>query len=261
MNKFSTLAQEAARLAGAMILQYYKRPVGVEYKADGSPLTQADQAAHRAIIQHLRVSGVPVISEEGVFFSDSVDRYWLVDPLDGTKDFLAQNDEFAVNIALVEEGRPVLGVVYAPALDILYYGEVCSGAFRVSNHETRPLLPQSAYAAPRIAVSRFHNHPDVEIFASENCAEEQLPLGSALKYCALAEARADVFPRLVGSSEWDTAAGQAILEAAGGQVLEWATGQPLRYGKEKRRNPRLIALRAPYQWSDFILRHYEEELL
>lgn len=241
-------------------MRYYQQTLIVRHKQDGSPLTLADQAAHRAIVGHLAVSGLIVVSEEGKDLHLDAERYWLVDPLDGTKDFLAGNDEFTVNIALVDQGRPVLGVVFAPAIGDLYWGAEGMGAWRTRSGVATALLPQLRSAMCKMAVSRFHDHPDVDAFATQNGIVQCVAIGSALKYGRLAAAEIDVFPRLVGSSEWDTAAGQAVLEAAGGQVIDWRTGQALRYGKPRRRNPRLLAVRAPYCWEEFILHEYESEL-
>lgn len=261
MDKLLELALEAARLAGPAILAHYGQPLSVARKQDGSPLTQADQAAHQIIVSHLAHSGVTIVSEEGEDLHLDAQRYWLVDPLDGTKDFLAGNGEFTVNIALVDQGRPVLGVVFAPALGDMYWGAEGLGAWRLRNGAKEALLPQGQSPACRMAISRFHDHPDVDVFAVQNGIGLRVAVGSALKYGLLAAAEVDVFPRLVGSSEWDTAAGQAVLEAAGGQVLDWHTGKALHYGKLRRRNPRLLALRAPYRQEAFKLKDYESELL
>lgn len=261
MNKWLELALEAAREAGAAVLPYYQQKLTVQHKVDGSPLTLADQAAHRLIADRLLGSGVIVVSEEGEDLHLAAERYWLVDPLDGTKDFLAGNGEFTVNIALVEQGRPVLGVVFAPAVNEFYWGAEGKGSGRIREGAAAPLSAQARSASLRMAVSRFHDHPDVDVFADRNGITERVAIGSALKYGLLAAGEVDVFPRLVGSSEWDTAAGQAVLESAGGQVLDWHTGKALRYGKPRRRNPRLLALRAPYRRQEFQLKEYESELL
>lgn len=261
MNELLDLAIMAARQAGVAILSVCRQAMKVEIKRDGSPLTLADQNAHHAIIAVLSASGLPVVSEECDELHMDAQRYWLVDPLDGTKDFLAGNDEFTVNIALIEAQRPVLGVVYAPALDELYVGAQGLGAWLEKAGDRSSCVAAEKSAQCRMAVSRFHDHPDVDVFAAANRIDDRVAIGSALKYGRLATAEVDIFPRLVGSSEWDTAAGQAVLEAAGGQVLDWHTGEPLRYGKTKRRNPRLLALSAPYLFTDFDLKYYEQELL
>ena len=261
MDKLLEMAIQTAQEAGAVVMSYYSKPMPAQCKHDGSPLTLADQAAHRVISKGLYNSGLVVVSEEGEDLHLAAERYWLVDPLDGTKDFLACNGEFTVNIALVDQGGPVLGVVFAPAINELYWGAKDSGAWRVRENATQALAPRSRSTLSRVATSRFHDHPDVELFASQNGIAECVAIGSALKFCLLAAGEVDVFPRLVGSSEWDTAAGQAVLEAAGGQLLDWHTGKPLNYGKPRRRNPRLLALRAPYCREEFKLKEYEAELL
>ena len=240
---------------------HYQQSLTVEYKQDGTPLTLADQAAHQVIVDHLVSSRIVVVSEESEELHLDAERYWLVDPLDGTKDFLAGNGEFTVNIALVEQGRPVLGVVFAPAIEDMYWGAIRRGAWRIRDDVVTALLPQDQLPACRMAVSRFHGHPDVDLFFSQNGIDQRVTIGSALKYGLLAAAEVDVFPRLVGSSEWDTAAGQAVLEAAGGQVLDGHTGKAWQYGKPRRRNPRLLALRSPYRREEFNLQEYERELL
>jgi len=255
------LALGTAQEAGAAILRYYQQVLSVRHKQDGSPLTLADQAAHLVIVDRLMESGLVVVSEEGEDLHTAAERYWLVDPLDGTKDFLAGNDEFTVNIALVDQGRPVLGVVFAPAIDTFYWGADGMGSWMVTKGAYTSLSSHPRSASLRMAVSRFHDHPDVNVFSTCNSITERVAIGSALKFGLLAAGVVDVFPRLVGSSEWDTAAGQAVLEAAGGQVLDWHTGKPLVYGKPRRRNPRLLALRAPYRQEEFHLKNYESELL
>lgn len=254
------LAIEAARQAGQAILGHYRKIGLVKMKVDGSPLTLADLAAHQVIAGVLSGSGISVVSEESGDLCMSAVRYWLVDPLDGTKDFLAANDEFTINIALIEGARPVLGVVFAPALDEMYAGGPSISSWCEKRGKRTPCTRAPKTATCRMAVSRFHDHPDVGQFAVTNGIGERLAMGSALKYGRLATAVVDVFPRLVGSSEWDTAAGQAVLEGVGGDVLEWETGKPLLYGKPRRRNPRLLSVRAPYVYSDFILQKYDTEI-
>lgn len=251
------LAIVAARQAGDVILSHYRRIDEIKLKDDGSPLTLADKAAHKTIAVVLGDSGIPVVSEEGDDLFMTARRYWLVDPLDGTKDFIAANDEFTVNIALIDEGQPVLGVVFAPALKELYAGQSGIGAWCEKGAIRSDCQPAGKAVTCRMAVSRFHDHPDADVFAVANGIENRVAIGSALKYGRLATAEVDVFPRLVGSSEWDTAAGQAVLEGAGGHVLDWHTGQALCYGKPRRRNQRLLSIRAPYSFTDFQLQHYE----
>lgn len=262
MHDLLTCAVSVAREAGAEILTHYHSCADIAVKGDGSPLTMADLRSHALICERLTQTGIDIVSEEGEDLKLDSRRYWLVDPLDGTKDFLAKNGEFTVNIALVEDGHPVLGVVYAPAIDEMYFGGAGLGAQcdnAVTGHFECSVQPISAEC--RMMVSRFHDHPDNSVFAQSNGIAREVPVGSALKYGYLATGQADVFPRLVGSSEWDTAAGQAVLEGAGGVVLDWHSKRPLIYGKARRRNPRLIALRAPYTIEQFTLKSYQEKLL
>lgn len=261
MDNLLELAIFAAREAGSAVMGYYQKKLAVEHKQDGSPLTLADKTAHSLILGRLGDSGLVVVSEESEDLQLAAERYWLVDPLDGTKDFLAENGEFTINIALVEHGSPVLGVVYAPALDDLFWGVMGKRGQRIRQGVATTLKIQPRSSSCRMAVSRFHDHPDVETFADQNGVSQRVAIGSALKYCLLAAGEIDVFPRLVGSSEWDTAAGQAVLEAAGGVVLDWNSRKPLCYGKKLRRNPRLLALRAPYRLDEFNLKDYVKELL
>jgi len=261
VDKLLELALEVAEVAGVEIMKHYLQALEVDYKEDDSPLTLADRKAHHVIVRRLVDSGVTVVSEESEDLHLDADRYWLVDPLDGTKDFLAGNGEFTVNIALIDQGQPVLGVVYAPAVNHFYFGGLGIGAWCIRKGTTTAMSMGARSASPRMAVSRFHDHPDLKIFIEQNQIEEQVKIGSALKYGLLAAGEVDVFPRLVGSSEWDTAAGQAVLEAAGGHVLDWHTGKSLQYGKPLRRNPKLLSLRFPYQREEFKLKDYESELL
>jgi len=261
MNDLLEQALEATSLAGAAIMKYHQQQIQSELKHDGSPLTKADQEAHRIIMDYLAPSGLAVVSEEGNDLHLRAEKYWLVDPLDGTKDFLAGNDEFTVNIALMDRDRPIFGVVFAPAIGDMYWGGRRMGAWKLRAGQEIKLLPQPQSSICKMAISRFHDHPDVDIFATQNLIKHRIPIGSALKYCLLATSDVDVFPRLVGSSEWDTAAGQAILEAAGGQVIDWKTCKPLAYAKTKRRNPRLLAFRSPYKKEKFILEPYKDKLL
>lgn len=257
MRDWLDLAAQAAREAGAAVLAVQRGDLAVTAKEDGSPLTLADRRAHAAIMERLVESAIAVVSEEGGDLHLDAERYWLVDPLDGTKDFLAGNGEFTVNVALVEGGAPLLGVVYAPALGELYAGAQGVGAW-MECHGARSACAASARSPScRMAVSRFHDHGETDGFASANRIEHRVAMGSALKFGRLAMGAVDVYPRLAGSSEWDTAAGQAVVESAGGAVVDWNTGAPLRYGKPARRNPRLLALRAPYTPAEFQRARYE----
>lgn len=258
MRDFLALALQAAEVAGAAVMQHYETQILVEHKTDGSPVTVADLEADRAIKQVLAPSGFVIVSEEGVESASSTEAYWLIDPLDGTKDFLAGTGEFTINIALVEQGVPKLGVVLAPAQGDTFWGVRGSGAWRIRGGMSEKMTQAPASLKQRMVVSRSENPEELQKFATENGIAESISVGSALKYCLLAAAEFEVFPRLVGSSEWDTGAGQAVLEASGGHVVEWDTGKPLEYGKPKRRNPRLLAFRSPYNFDDFKREMYRE---
>ena len=249
-----------SRQAGTAIMRVYAEDFAVSHKEDRSPLTEADMASHNLITAGLRelAPEVPVLSEESADVPWAErrgwSRYWLVDPLDGTREFINKNGEFTVNIALVEHGEPVLGMVYAPALDELHFGLrglgafVCDGANRVPIAVRRPALPPL-----RVAASR--SHLDLRSSAAIDRMGETslLGMGSSLKFCRMAEARLDVYPRFAPTSEWDTAAGQCVLECAGGVVIT-LDGAPLRYNtKESLLNPDFLALGdAALPWRDWI---------
>jgi 3'(2'), 5'-bisphosphate nucleotidase len=254
-----------ARAAGEAIMEVYRGHIEVERKEDNSPLTVADLAANHVIQCNLQklTPELPIISEESASIDYSIRstwrRYWLVDPLDGTREFIKRNDEFTVNIALIEEGRPVLGVVYAPAMGLTYTGSAEAGATRQKGLETPTQIfarPLDA-AHPIIAGSRSHANEKMEAFL-QNVAEDLAPpqlisLGSSLKICLVAEGIADVYPRLGPTSEWDTAAAQAVLENAGGSLVD-KSGNPLRYNtKESLLNPEFFARGCtPYPWYQYL---------
>ncbi len=245
---------ETARMAGAKILEVYGRDFEVEYKGDDSPLTEADKAANQIIMAFLDSDypGTPVISEENreIAYGERRDwrRFWLVDPLDGTKEFIKKNDEFTVNIALVEDGRPVLGVVYQPVNDTLYLGVEQAGAWRIAKGGH----PQAIVGGPhylekdrvQVVASRSHLTPEVEAFVQDLRVQgkevEFLSAGSSLKLCLVAEGVADVYPRFGPTMEWDTGAAQVVATAAGRQVLDAETRKPLSYNKENLLNPFFI---------------------
>jgi 3'(2'), 5'-bisphosphate nucleotidase len=239
-----------ARSAGRAILDVYGRAdFAVARKSDDSPLTEADQVAHRLITRALAEldGGIPILSEESLPAEHSTRRswstYWLVDPLDGTKEFLKRNGEFTVNIALVDGHRAVLGAVHAPVLDRLYSGVVGLGAWRSdAGGAPRPIAVRSDVATPlRVVGSRSHPSAELTTYLAGLPAHEITDMGSSLKICLVAEGAADVYPRLGPTSEWDTAAAQAILESAGGRMIDLA-GRPLRYNsKDDLLNPHFLA--------------------
>ena len=239
--------------AGAVILRHYESGDGAaETKADGSPVTAADKAAETVILEGLAklAPQIPVVSEEcaaaGIVPDISGGRFWLVDPLDGTREFLNRNGEFTVNIALVEDRKPILGAVYAPVLSTLYLGRVGEAAWRATG--TEPPAPIFARRTPEegLTVVASRSHGDRQALADylggrSVAAERQV--GSSLKFCVLAEGGADLYPRFGRTMEWDTAAGDAVLRASGGSV-ETLDGQPLLYGKPGLDNPGFIAFGA-----------------
>ncbi|MDS4019062.1 MAG: 3'(2'),5'-bisphosphate nucleotidase CysQ [Candidatus Competibacter sp.] len=237
--------------ASERILEIYATAFGVTAKDDDSPLTAADLAAHHAIVAGLRrlTPDVPVLSEEsaGVPFVERARwrRYWLVDPLDGTKEFVQRNGQFTVNIALIEDHEPVLGVVRVPVTGLCYFAARGQGAFREEpGQPPRPIAvsPLEPGTPVRVVGSKSHGGPGLQAFVARlgNCA--LVTIGSSLKFCQVAEGAADVYPRLGPTSEWDTAAAQAVVEAAGGRVVSAETGEPLRYNtRDSLLNPYFIA--------------------
>lgn len=238
--------------AGEKILTVYgQEDFCVDLKSDDSPVTQADKVAHEFLVAELAKLQVgPILSEEGAEIPwaerSSWARYWLVDPLDGTKEFIKRNGEFTVNVALIENGVPVLGVVYAPVLGVCYTGAKTSGAYveSLKDGEIRPIKPSPIPQAEnpwRIVGSRSHTSKDFDQFVEKLSNFELVSVGSSLKLCMVADGQADLYPRLIPTCEWDTAAAQAVVEAAGGCVLEWGSKLPLRYNqKESLLNPYFI---------------------
>ncbi len=237
-----------ARAAGDAILAIYRQPFAVEYKQDESPLTAADQGAHEVIVQALArlTPDIPVLSEESDAETMQArlgwSRYWLVDPLDGTKEFVSRNGEFTVNIALIDHGRPVWGLVYAPVLDKIWYGGKGMGAWRVADgkHEAIQTRPHEAGQAWRVVGSRNHLSQATLDYLAPLGEVELVSMGSSLKFCIIAEGGAELYPRLAPTCEWDTAAAQAVLEGAGGSVTQ-LDGTALAYNKPNILNPWFVA--------------------
>ena len=285
-NLYTITSVIAALEAGSAILEvYHSADFKVEKKADKSPLTLADRRAHEVIMQHLSKFDFPILSEEGknIPYDErkNWDTFWLVDPLDGTKEFIKKNGEFTVNIAMISKNKPVAGVIFVPDRDILYFASSEIGSYKVdidqiadllsgkSGNNDRPLdLSDSEIAETlselisrstnlpvndstnqpfTIAGSRSHSTPELEAFVEDKRKEygnvEFISAGSSLKLCLVAEGRADIYPRTGPTMEWDTAAGQAIVEFSGGKVYQYDTTEPLLYNKENLLNPWFVVIR------------------
>jgi 3'(2'), 5'-bisphosphate nucleotidase len=257
-------AVRAAILAGAEILKVYASDFSIEFKDDRSPLTLADKNAHWAIATSLAFSGIPMLSEEGadIPFSErkELEHLWIVDPLDGTKEFVKKNGEFTVNIALIRNHVPVLGVIYQPTESLLYFGCEGLGSFKSADIKPDFVVPKTISELPGfcqslplpstrssviVSCSRSHLNDETSAFVSgleRNLgAISFLQSGSSLKFCKVAEGSADVYPRFGPTMEWDTAAGQAIAENAGSEVLDWSTGKRMLYNREQLLNSSFIA--------------------
>lgn len=247
INQLVGLAKEA----GLKIMEIYNDPktaAAVDYKADDSPLTLADKASHIVIEKHLKewYPDIPIISEEGRQLTyeerKDFDRFWLVDPLDGTKEFINRNGEFTVNIALIEGGIPVAGFIYAPVLDTCYYGVTGGGAYKTSQGE-KIRLTVNEKSTKRIAVrSKSHAAPEEEEVLAKYDVTDSISVGSSLKFCMVAEGKADIYYRHGPTMEWDTAAGQAVLECAGGKVLQQTGPKRFHYNKENLLNSSFLCL-------------------
>jgi len=236
---------DLSRRAGIAILEWYDGDMGITQKADNSPLTKADLASHELITAELARlwPEIPVLSEESADIPWGTRRnwrqYWLVDPLDGTREFINHNGEFTVNIALIQDHNPVLGIVHVPVTDISYFGARDFGAWRRHGSEAAAAIDVRQPATEPVIVvgSRSHANPDLAGQLNKLGPHELISMGSSLKFCRVAEGLADFYPRLGPTSEWDTAAAQAVVEAAGGQVVK-IDGSPLTYNtRETYLNP------------------------
>lgn len=271
-------AARASIVAGLATLDVYRSEIEVEYKEDRSPLTLADRRSHDIIVGRLNATGIPILSEEGKDIPHAQRshwrRLWIVDPLDGTKEFVKRLGEFTINIALVEDGRPTLGAIFVPVKNVLYFGRVEDGSFRLDDsaaiatlaaepgpgdapavlqrlraHSQKLPVDVEAHTPYIIVGSRSHATPELHAYVDRKRSElgdvSFVSAGSSLKYCLVAEGRADVYPRLGPTMEWDTAAGQVIAEAAGARVARHDTGEPLLYNKEDLLNPWHVVTRKP----------------
>ncbi len=261
--KYLDSVAEIAVRAGASIMDIYQQDFAVEHKEDGSPLTRADLAAHNLIKEALQklTPELPLLSEESRDIPwqerSGWHTYWLVDPLDGTKEFVNRNGEFTVNIALICGNRPVLGVVYAPVYDILYTGCEGDGATRTEKNGSVETIAVRHFTGsrPTIVASRSHRgealEQAIERIQQAHGEAEILSMGSSFKLCLVAEGKADVYPRLGLTSEWDTAAAHAVVNAAGGQVTS-LDGKVLQYNKKDLLNPWFIVSESGYDWLPLI---------
>ncbi|MEN8246655.1 MAG: 3'(2'),5'-bisphosphate nucleotidase CysQ [Thermodesulfobacteriota bacterium] len=276
MNHINHLATsiQAAVDAGKAVLDVYNTDFHVDYKKDQSPLTLADKQAHDIISARLKAFDIPLLSEEGKTIPYATRRQWkslwIVDPLDGTKEFVKRNGEFTVNIALVTDGSPVLGVVFAPVREVLYFALQGLGAYKIDRQDavaalcdrlSRGGLNDDDLAGQGMALplerprdmpytivgSRSHSTEALEEFVAQKRSEfgtiEFIPAGSSLKLCLVAEGRADIYPRLAPTMEWDTAAGHAVVANAGARIYNHSSGEPLCYNKEDLLNPWFVVER------------------
>lgn len=239
------IAREAS---GAILTVYKDIKIDFQIKGDHSPVTAADLQSQRIIIEELKkISPYPVLGEENPIAYDlrkEWSDFWLVDPLDGTKDFIAKNDEFTINIALIKEGQPLVGLVALPAKDLYYFAAKGQGAFRISDKGEEQISNIRTQKDLICLDSRFHSSPETAAFCENNGISQIERFGSALKFCRLAEGVADIYPRLAPTKEWDIAAGHCILQEAGCQIIDLKTGQAPCYNKPSLLNNHFIALRS-----------------
>lgn len=265
MNILLETAIRAAIRAGRAIIDIYNQPQDrweVEQKSDNSPLTLADRKAHEIIARELAATPFPVLSEEGAHADYAVRRgwstFWVVDPLDGTKEFVKRNGDFTVNIALVGQGSPILGVVYVPVSGVVYYGSPDDGAAKafvkegseeLVEKQALPLAEATVGRPYTVVASRSHLSAETQTFIDQLKTQHgevaMVSRGSSLKICMVAEGAADVYPRMAPTMEWDTAAGHAVVLAAGGSVVNAETGAPLVYNKEDLHNPWFVVWQKP----------------
>ena len=263
MNDLLKISIEAAIEAGKKILEVYKNDFEVETKTDNSPLTEADKKSHQIIKEMLAPLSIDMLSEEGkqMPYDERKEwkKFWLIDPLDGTKEFIKRNGEFTVNIALVEDGVPIAGVVFVPVTGKMYYGDKAEGSFTFTFNaadkksldeyitDAEKLPDASAPAVYTVVASRSHNTPETENFIEERRKQygevDCISSGSSIKLCLVAEGKANVYPRLAPTMEWDTAAGHAVAKFAGCNVYDYNTGKELAYNKENLLNPWFVVER------------------
>lgn len=246
------LCCRASLVAGEAILEIYNSDFAVEHKDDKSPLTEADKQSHLAIVKLLEQTNIPILSEEGrdIPYSERKgwDYFWMIDPLDGTKEFVKRNGEFTVNIALIHQQQAVMGIIYVPVKDDLYAGAQGIGSFKIEKYSLKTNEPIESQLSEKIQLpkiterkytivgSRSHMSAETEEFIEAKRIEqgeiEMISVGSSLKLCMVAEGLADEYPRFAPTMEWDTAAGQAIVEAMGGSVIDWESKTTMKYNRE-----------------------------
>ncbi|MGL1887864.1 MAG: 3'(2'),5'-bisphosphate nucleotidase CysQ [Reichenbachiella sp.] len=248
LSNLLIIAKQAAKEAAVAILEIYESgDFSIEAKSDDSPLTKADQASHNVIVSFLDKTGIPILSEEGakIPFSERKDweYFWMIDPLDGTKEFIKKNGEFTVNIALIYKGRSILGVVQVPCTDELYSAIDGKGAFKEVNNVESQISVNSFSMTDenlKVVASRSHMSAETQDFVDELNEAEIVSKGSSLKLLMVAEGAADLYPRYAPTMEWDTAAAHAIVEAAGGKVLQKGQSESVQYNKEDLLNPHFL---------------------
>ncbi len=244
-NEYLVSACEIARAAGHIIMNYFSNGYSKNKKSDDSPVTEADIAANKYITEKLTdiASHIPIIAEEDeIMGSSEHKRFFLVDPLDGTRSFVRGEPEFTVNIGLIENNQPVFGVIYCPPQDILYFGMVGENAYKQTGSDKPQIIKTRSAASDGLTVVRSRSHPSkaTNDYLQTLRIKELVSGSSSVKFCMVAEGSADIYPRFGRTMEWDTAAGHAILNAAGGRV-ETADGKPFLYGKKGFENPAFIA--------------------
>jgi len=253
MNIDIEIIKKIAKEAGDKILEIYDKDFSIEYKNDASPLTEADLASNDVIIKGLseNYSDIPVLSEESknISYEDRKDwnPFWLIDPLDGTKEFIKKNGEFTVNIALIENGTPTIGAVYVPVKDTMYYSDGEKSFKQVGTEEPVQIKLKEKGSKCVVVASRSHLNEETEKFIEDLKKDydeiDMISSGSSIKLCLVAEGSADVYPRIALTSEWDTGAAHAVVKTAGGRVIQFGTNKELEYNKEDILNPFFVVCR------------------
>jgi 3'(2'), 5'-bisphosphate nucleotidase len=261
-EKYLITAWNAGIEAASAIMKVYKKLYEIEYKQDDSPVTIADKQADEIILRHLRTTGIPVITEESAHIPFEqrklMNELWIVDPLDGTKEFIRHSTDFTVNIAWIKNGNPILGVIIAPALNLGYWGTEEAGAFKTLDirsysfaknliNQSKPIRCSPGISEPlRITGTKSHMNHETELFYEKIKTKHPnariISVGSSLKFCKVAEGKADLYVRLSSINEWDTAAGDAILRCAGGKTLDLQNWIPLSYNKPSMLTPPFVSL-------------------